>query len=285
MKNLTKELKSLVLTVITFVFITAAIVEGSIVPTPSMESTILVGDRLFINKFVFGASTPTYIPFTNFELPYFRLPSFREPQRNEIIVFRYPGDKNQLVDDVVEFWVKRCIGLPGDTVVIKNKVIYVNGKQNLIPANVLYQLKPIKKKGVRNSNIFPISENWNEDNYGPLVIPKKGEIVNLTIDNIHKWKMLINREIKENVISIDGNKIRINGKVSDSYILKQDYYFMIGDNRDNSLDGRFWGFVPRENIVGTPMIIFWSWDSSIPFYKPLDLLSSVRFDRIAKLVK
>lgn len=114
MKNLTKELKSLVLTVITFVFITAAIVEGSIVPTPSMESTILVGDRLFINKFVFGASTPTYIPFTNFELPYFRLPSFREPQRNEIIVFRYPGDKNQLVDDVVEFWVKRCIGLPGD---------------------------------------------------------------------------------------------------------------------------------------------------------------------------
>ena len=69
-----------------------------------------------------------------------------------------------------------------------------------------------------------------------------------------------------------------------SYTLNNDYYFMVGDNRDNSLDSRFWGFVPRENIVGTPIIIFWSWDSNIPFSRPLDFLSSVRFNRIAKLV-
>jgi signal peptidase I len=84
------EIKSLFLTAIVFVFVTSALIEGSIVPTPSMEKTILVGDRLFINKFIFGASTPSYIPFTNIELPRFRLPSLREPKRNEIIVFRFP---------------------------------------------------------------------------------------------------------------------------------------------------------------------------------------------------
>jgi len=268
-----------------FVFITAAFVEGSIVPTPSMENTIMTGDRLFINKFVFGASTPTYIPFTNINLPYVRLPALREPERNEILVFRYPGDKTQLVDDAVEYWVKRCVGLPGDTVVIRNKVIFVNGKRFPIPLNVQYQLQPVKRKDVKNPNIFPATKNWNEDNYGPLVIPKKGDIVRISKENIDKWKTLINREFGKEVVSINKNGIRINRKTTDHYTIQQDYYFMIGDNRDNSLDSRFWGFVPRENIVGTPIIIFWSWDSTIPFTKPLDLLSSIRFNRIAKIIK
>ncbi len=86
-------------------------------------------------------------------------------------------------------------------------------------------------------------------------------------------------------MSFDQNNVKINGEQVNSYTITKDYYFMVGDNRDNSLDSRFWGFVPRENIVGTPIIIFWSWDSNIPFSRPLDLLSSIRFNRIAKLVK
>lgn len=279
------EVRSLLITAMIFVFITAALVEGSIVPTPSMEKTIMTGDRLFINKAIFGITTPTHIPFTNIDLPYYRLPAFREPERNEIIVFRYPGDKNQLVDDAVEFWVKRCLAIPGDTIEFRNKVVYVNGKRSPIPVNINYQLQPIKRQGVKDSEIFPITENWNGDNYGPLVIPKKGDVIELNMSNIHAWKMIINREFGEEVVQIDGNEIKINGKINNKYTLKQDYYFMIGDNRDNSLDSRYWGFVPRENIVGTPMIIFWSWDSTIPFSKPLDLISSIRFERIAKLVK
>ncbi len=284
-KILLRESKSLLLTAIIFVFISSALIEGSIVPTPSMENTILTGDRLFINKFVFGASTPTYIPFTDVEIPYFRLSPIREPERNEIIVFRFPGDQNQLKDDAVEFWVKRCVALPGDTLEIKNKVVFVNGKQSPIPANVNYMNRSIVGKGNKNSRIFPSNAIWNEDNYGPLIIPKKGEVVSLNPSNIGKWKTLINRELGGEFVEVLNNSVYIEGKIAKKYTITKDYYFMIGDNRDNSLDSRFWGFVPRENIVGTPMIIFWSWDSNIPFSRPLDLLSSVRFNRIAKLIK
>lgn len=283
-KNVLREVKSLLITAITFVFITSAFIEGSIVPTPSMENTILTGDRLFINKFVFGSSTPSYIPFTNIELPHFRFPSIREPERNEILVFRFPGELHQLKDDAVEFWVKRCVALPGDTLEIRNKVVYVNGKKSPIPLNINYLNPTISKIGIINNRVYPSTENWNEDNFGPLVIPKKNDIVELSLENIPRWRTIINREFGEEVVSIKHNKITINGEIANSYKLKKDYYFMVGDNRDNSLDSRFWGFVPRENIVGTPMIIFWSWDSNIPFTKPIELLSSIRLNRIAKLI-
>ncbi len=284
-KNIYREVKSIIFTAVIFIFITSAFIEGSIVPTPSMENTILTGDRLFINKFIFGAATPRNIPFTNIELPYVQMPSIREPKRNEIIVFRFPGEQNQLVDDAVEYWVKRCVALPGDTLEIRNKVIFVNGTQSPIPADVNYLNRTIKAEGIRNNQIFPANTNWNEDNYGPLIIPKKGEVVKLNINNIDEWRSLINKELRKFAVYVKENEIYIDGQVTDQYTIKEDYYFMVGDNRDNSLDSRFWGFVPRENIVGTPIVIFWSWDSDIPFTRPLDLLSSIRFNRIAKLVK
>lgn len=284
-KFILREAKSLLLTAAAFVFITSAFIEGSIVPTPSMEKTIMTGDRLFINKFVFGPSTPTYVPLTNIELPYHRFPALRDPERNEIIVFRYPGELNEIKDDKIEHWVKRCVALPGDTIEIINKVIYINGKQSPIPKNINYSLQPLNHKDNKNPRIFPSNTKWNEDNYGPLVIPKKGDCINLSVDNIAKWQTLINRELGSKVVSFDQNNVKINGEQVNSYTITKDYYFMVGDNRDNSLDSRFWGFVPRENIVGTPIIIFWSWDSNIPFSRPLDLLSSIRFNRIAKLVK
>ena len=284
-KTIYRESKNLIFTAIIFVFVTSAFIEGSIVPTPSMENTIMTGDRLFINKFIFGASTPYYIPFTNIELPRIKAPAIREPERNEIIVFRYPGEPNELVDDKIEFWVKRCVALPGDTLEIINKIIYVNGKQSLIPKNINYALQPIKIKNSKNPRIFPNNSSWNEDNYGPLIIPKKGDEIKLTVSNIEQWRTLINREYGKDVVTVSDNYININDEISNKYTLTRDYYFMVGDNRDNSLDSRFWGYVPRENIVGTPIIIFWSWNSDIPFTRPFDLLSSIRFDRIAKLVK
>lgn len=285
MRIIYQQIKSLVITAILFVFVTSALIEGSIVPTPSMENTILVGDRLFINKYLFGASTPSYIPFTNIELPYFRLPALREPERNEIIVFKFPGDQNQLKDDAVEFWVKRCLAIPGDTIEIKNKVVFVNGKRAPIPANIQYKLLPLKKVGLKNNRIFPPSTNWNEDNYGPLIIPQKGDKIILTKENIDDWECVINREFGNEVVEIINGNIKIDGKTTTEYIFKKNYYFMIGDNRDDSYDSRFWGFVPRENIVGTPLIIFWSWNSNIPFTKPFELLSSIRLNRIMKIVE
>lgn len=285
MKYLLKECRTLVITIFVFLFISSALIEGSIVPTPSMENTILTGDRLLINKFVFGGSTPSYIPFTNIELPHLKFPTMREPERGEIIVFKFPGYEDQLKYEKIEFWVKRCVALPGDTIEIRNKVVYVNSEKSEIPSEVNYLYQPVKKVGISSKRIFPSNSNWNEDNYGPLIIPKKGDVIKLNLENITRWKTLINREYDENAVSIEGTIIKIKDKIVTQYTIKQDYYFMVGDNRDNSLDSRFWGFVPRKNIVGTPIIIFWSWDSNIPLTRPLDLLSSIRFNRIAKLVK
>ena len=283
-KILLSYVKSLFSTVLFFIFVTSLLIEGSIVPTPSMENTILSGDRLLINKFIFGPSTPTYIPFTNIELPCYRFPSIREPERGEILVFRFPGELDQLKDNEIEFWVKRCVGLPGDTLEIKNKVIFVNGKKIPIPTFVKYKIQQIKTKRVDNNNIFPQSSLWNEDNYGPIVIPQKGDIINLNAENIFKWKTLIERELNKRTVKIIRDTIFINDKECCSYKVKNDYYFMVGDNRDNSWDSRHWGFLARNNIVGKPIIIFWSWNSDIPFSRPLDLISSIRLNRIAKLV-
>ena len=285
MKKILLQIKSLTITILVFIFVTSILIEGSIVPTPSMESTILTGDRLLINKFIFGPSTPTHLPFTNIELPHFRFPSIREPERGEILVFRYPGDIMQLKDDKIEFWVKRCVALPGDTLEIRNKVIYVNGERSAIPPNINYYIQPIKKKGIKTNNIFPASSSWNEDNYGPLIIPKNGDNISLSPENIDVWETLINRELNREAVSIEKDRVLIDNNIVSNYTVQNDYYFMVGDNRDNSLDSRFWGFLSRENIVGKPLIIFWSWDSDIPFTRPLDLISSIRFNRIAKLVK
>ena len=280
-----EQIKSLSLTAIAIIFISAAIIEASIVPTPSMERTILIGDRLLINKFIFGASSPTYIPFTNIELPYVRLPAIREPERNEILVFRFPGEVGELKNDNIEFWVKRCIGIPGDIIEIRNKIIFVNDLRFPIPTNILYDNKPIKQEGIKSAGIYPVSSKWNEDNYGPIKIPKKGDKISLNLSNISIWEDLINREVQRKAVMVKNKKIFIDGKRSDSYTVKKNYYFMMGDNRDDSYDSRHWGFVPRDNIVGKPLIIFWSWNSDIPFTRPFELLSSIRFERIAKLVE
>lgn len=284
-KNKIKDfVKSILSTALIVIFLTSAVIEASKVPTPSMEKTILVGDFLFINKFLFGAATPRYIPFTNIELPYFKLPAFREPELNEILVFRYPGDLNQLKDDAVEFWVKRCVGTPGNVIEFRNKVLFVNGKEFPIPKNILYENGPSLPEDLVDPHIFPKGSKWNQDNYGPLKVPKKGDLIKLTSENINIYETLINRELGGKVVSVNNGIVSIDGKPVTEYEIMEDYYFMVGDNRDNSLDSRYWGFVPRENIVGTPILIYWSWNPDIPFLNIFDKLGSVRFDRIGLVV-
>ncbi len=259
-------------------------IETSRVPTGSMEKTILVGDFLFVNKFIYGIQTPRSIPFTNIRLPYVSLPPFYEPEREEIVVFEYPGAKDELLPDLVQNYVKRCIAVPGDTVKIVDKVIYVNGKEYYRPKYVQYNNALPALPGEPNPLIFPKGASWNEDNFGPLYIPQRGDTVWLDKSNIHQWRTIIDREFGERVVSVRGNTIRINEEITDHYVLKDDYYFMMGDNRDNSLDSRYWGFVPRSNILGKALMIYWSWDPSIPWSQLVKLVSSTRFDRIAKLV-
>jgi signal peptidase I len=276
--------KNLLFAAIAALIIKTFLIETSRVPTGSMEKTIMVGDFLFVNKFIYGSSSPRTILFTDVKLPYFQLPALREPKRGNIVVFEYPGDRDELSPAIINNYVKRCIGIPGDTIEVVDKVVFVNGKEAPRAQQIQYINDYCTPKGVINSHIFPKGGHFNEDNYGPVVVPRKGEMINLTTDNIEQWQTIIDREFGDNVVTVEGNQIMIKGKPVTSYILKQDYFFMMGDNRDDSADSRYWGFVGRDKIIGQALMIYWSWDPSIPFSDFFNLLGSVRIGRIAKLV-
>ncbi len=275
--------KNLLFAAVAALLIKTFLIETSRVPTGSMEKTIWVGDFLFVNKFIYGSSSPRNIPFTNISLPYFQMPALREPKQSDIVVFEFPGDKDELAPIEISNYVKRCIGVPGDTINIVDEVVFINGKEAPRASQIQYD-NDIRLITDIEPRIFPNGSSFNEDNYGPVVVPKKGDVINLTLDNVEQWRTIIDREFGKRVVTVDGNQIMIEGKPVKSYTLKQDYYFMMGDNRDDSLDSRFWGFVPRDKIIGEAFLIYWSWDPSIPFSDFFQLLGSVRLGRIAKIV-
>ena len=285
-KEKTKEFfESLAFAAIAAFFIITFVIQNTRIPTGSMEDTILVGDFVLVNKFIYGSSSPKYIPFTETEIPHFTLPSFREPRAKDIVVFEWPGDRDLVkATELGVNYVKRCIGTPGDTIQIIDKVVFVNGKQFWLPTHIKYLSPYPRPKGYVEPRIFPKGMPWNEDNYGPLIVPKKGYVINLSLSNIEQWRTAIDREYGKNVVEINGSTITIEGKPVTSYTFKKNYYFMMGDNRDDSLDSRFWGFVPRDLIVGEAFITLFSWDREIPFSDLFRLIGSIRPDRVLKLL-
>lgn len=284
-------LKQLAFAGIAAFFIITFVIQNTRIPTGSMEDTILVGDFVLVNKFIYGSTSPKYIPFTEIELPYFSLPAFKDPQPEDIVVFEYPGDRDQLVPNEKGVnYVKRCIGAPGDTVQIIDKVVYVNEKEFWRPPFIKYykgSSHPSNRpypKGHGDFNIFPKGMPWNGDNYGPLVIPKKGMKIPLNPQNVEQWRTTIDREYGERVVDVKNNVVTINNMPVSSYVFKKNYYFMMGDNRDDSADSRYWGLVPRDLVVGQAFITLFSWDRNIPFTQLFKLLASIRPDRVLKLL-
>ncbi len=278
-------LKSLLWAFVVAMILKIFVIEAYTIPTGSMEDSLLPGDFLLVTKFTLGSTTPRYIPFTSIALPYYRFPRLREIKRGDVIVFEYPGDRDKLKSDVVMNYVKRCVGLPGDTITIVDKVLYVNGELFPPPPKMKF-LNPIPTPNrIGNPYIFPRFSNFNEDNYGPLYVPKKGDTITLSINNIEQYRTLIDREQGRRAVSISGNTILIDGKPTDKYVIKKDYYFMLGDNRDDSADSRFWGYVPDDLIIGEPLIIYWSWNRDLPLLPDvIRKLSSIRLERIAKII-
>ncbi len=277
--------ESLFFALIAAFLIITFVVQNTRIPTGSMEDTILVGDFVLVNKFVYGASSPRYIPFTDIKLPYFTLPALRNPERGDIVVFEFPGHRDNIVPVQPNVdYVKRCIGVPGDTIQVIDKVVYVNGKQAPIPSHIKYLSPFAKPKGYVEPRIFPPGMPWNEDYYGPLIVPYKGFKLRLTLRNIEQWRVTIDREYGKNVVDVKNGVIYINGKATNSYTFKKNYYFMMGDNRDDSLDSRFWGFVPRDRVIGEAFIALFSWDRNIPFTDLFRLIGSIRLDRVLLLL-
>ena len=192
--TLWENVKQIGLAVILALIIKTSIVEAYKIPTASMEDTLLVGDFLLANKFVYGAQLP---------LVNWRLPAVSDPEPGDIVIFIFPGDQNGTK------YIKRCVGAPGDTIEVKDKDLFVNGER--FPDQDCAKYNDTTRFGrviVRPRG--PGGQN-SRDNFGPYVVPENS-------------------------------------------------YFMMGDNRDNSYDSRFWGPVPSQAILGEAMVIHWSWN-------------------------
>lgn len=261
------------------------IVDAYKIPTGSMENTLIPGDFILVNKSAYSLTSPKTFPVFNFDLPWFNVIKTGKPKVNDIIVFEFPGFITQFNAKPKVNYVKRVCGLPGDTVKIINKQLYINGTAIRPAPTGIFTDTTLKPSGESEPNIFPDGMGFNCDNYGPVRVPKKGDVISIDFKSIKNWEMLINRECGKKAISVEGTVITLNGKPIREYTLKQDYYFVLGDNRDNSLDSRYWGFVPENNILGKAMVIYWSWNGEIPFKRIKDLYLSIKAERIFKIIR
>ena len=386
---------SIVFAVVAATLVHTYFIQPYVIPTGSLEKTLRIGDFLFVSKFHYGARTPMTtvaapmvhdtIPGLGIrsylnkpQLPYFRLPGFKKVKRNEIVVFSWPADTVRIFFkkekgvkkpiDKKSNYVKRCVGVPGDSLAVINGYVHINGQQTVLPDRAMPQydymayskkgvsskllkelgvtdfnriyvtaqlnqnqfdqiskyllgsrrgnsgnielitnhlgiptkairsaglslkeqtdrqrlltitddlaeklnnnaaidsvVKTIEAKNEKGYNIFPQDNSyaWNNDNFGPIYLPEKGKTVPLNLEVLPVYKKII-KDYEGNTISVNGNQISINGNLTDTYTFKQDYYWMMGDNRDHSEDSRTWGFVPENHIVGTPIFIWMSIDN------------------------
>jgi signal peptidase I len=283
-KSVVREyLEVILLTIVVAFAIKIFIMDAYRIPTGSMENTLIAGDYILVNKFIYGPTTPRTLPFTAVDIPFVRLPGLKRPARGDVIVFKFPGERDEIIAADKLNYIKRTIGLPGDTVLIRNRHVFVNSEPIPEFGSMRSATRSIKPRGRSDLRIFPGGAPFNEDNYGPIYVPKRGDTLKVDNDTIVHWLVFIRRDGSEVEVLPNGD-IRIDGAVTDEYVVKRNYYFTLGDNRDNSLDSRFWGFVPEDNIIGRAMVIYWSWQKhgTTSF---ITRLGNIRTDRIGRLIR
>ncbi len=386
---------AIVFAVVAATIIRLFVIEAYKIPTTSLEGSLLAGDFLFVSKLNYGARTPMTpiaFPFAHHTMPfglgkayskiiqlgYHRLPGFEKIERDDIVVFNYPGDAYENPErpvDKRENYVKRCVGIPGDTIQIVNKDVFVNGKKNkhyskmqfayTVYVNKPFSIETLNAQGIdwfkdfrelnftngEGSPVMPVDScirifngammmtnrfiillndeqaanvkhlpnvdslipynpntiddiyrgsesrsalfpndtmdirnggevyyKWDLDNYGPIVIPKKGVTVTLSDKNILMYYNVITTH-EHNTFAMENGTYLINGQPTKTYTFKMDYYWMMGDNRHNSADSRYWGFVPEDHIVGKPLFVWLSKDSFNPLWE------SIHWNRMFRSVK
>ncbi|OJY88778.1 MAG: S26 family signal peptidase [Sphingobacteriales bacterium 44-15] len=356
-----------VFAVVAATIIRTFIFEAYVIPTGSMEKTLLVNDFLFVSKLSYGPrlpNTPLAIPFVHHTAPIINTKSYLEwiklpykrlwsspVQRNDVVVFNYPvgdtvigayqsnmnyydalrdeyrGDRQAILDrdDIIvrpvdkrENFIKRCVAIPGDTLQLKDAILYINGQPAYVPphSSTFYSVQTkgqildeetlekdfnvetdperqqfgvigngtymidlsaeeaermkklpyvesiVKDIKTYNPAVFPNDTahyKWSEDFYGPVWIPKKDVTITLTSENIAFYRRII-AVYEQNTLEEKDGKFIINGKETNQYTFKMNYYWMMGDNRHNSQDSRFWGYVPEDHVVGRASLIWFSWN-------------------------
>jgi signal peptidase I len=272
--------KILLLTLLIAFILKTFVIDAYSIPSTSMENTLLIGDYLVVNKLSYGLHTPRHIPFTSIALPSATISLFHAIHRGDVVVFEFPGTRDELQPATPVNFVKRCIGLPGDTIEIQNGTVLVNGNIQQFPQ---LGIRPHATHWDRSAEFFPLGSSFSESHYGPLVVPKRGDILPLNDEKAFQWKTFIQREGHE--VFMDNGVVTIDGKRAYSYRVERNYYFVLGDHRDNSLDSRFWGFVPDGHIIGEALFIYWSWQQDVPVKSISDKLSTIRWKRIGTIIR
>ena len=275
-------LKILVLVLFLALILKAFIVDAFQIPTGSMKNTLLEGDFLLVNKSAYSISTPHQIPFLGKRLSRTELISTGKPEFNDVVAFEIPADYYDPDSEEYSILIKRIIGLPGDTIEIKDQILYINHKKYRTPSYIKINLNETLIENI-NKELFPYNNKWSLENYGPIIVPKKGMKVELNPKNILQWQNAINTDYGKKVISVEGTVINLNNQAIREYVFEKDYYFVLGDNRKNSIDSRYFGYIPEEWIIGKAFMIYWS---KIPVQSSgiSDYFSSIRFSRLMQSI-
>ncbi|MCU0332386.1 MAG: signal peptidase I [Ignavibacteriaceae bacterium] len=281
-KKFYKFLKILFLVVIIALIIKAFAIDAFQIPSTSMENTLQPGDFIFANKFAYEIATPREIPIANLHIPQYKLFEVGKPQINDIVIFEFPlGFENDPVRGGSKY-VKRLIAGPHDTLKITNGKIFVNGAAIKLPSTYKIPNYEKEKDWTQDEVIYPPGATWNRDSYGPIIIPAKGDTIMIAPENFERWQSVIVMDHGERSLLSEGTLVTLDGKAIFEYVLKQDHYFVIGDNFEESMDSRNFGFITDNMIVGKAMFIYWSYDPQKVAPGPLGFLSAIRADRIFK---
>jgi len=275
-------IKYLILLMVLVLIIKFFAVDAYKIPTGSMKDTLLEGDFILVNKTAYDISTPHQIPILGGKLTRMKIFSLSKPKSNDVVAFDIPLEFYNPSSENYSVLIKRIIGLPGDTLEIKNREVFINKNKLRNPDYLHINFSENQSTNV-DEKLFPYNKNWTIDDYGPVVIPKKGMTVELNPKNISLWQNAINIDFGEKVMSVEGTVINLKGKPIREYTFEKDYYFVLGDNRENSLDSRYFGYVPEEWIIGKAFMIYWS---KIPVQSNgiSDYFNSIRFSRLMQSI-
>lgn len=276
--------KTLLLTILVAFVLKLFVVEAFRIPSGSMENTLLVGDFLLVNKLAYGVKTPRYLPLTNVAIPSVTVPLFRSVRHGDVVVFEFPGKRSGDLPSGPEFYIKRCIGLPGDTITIRSGYVMVNGREILLPSHAKSAMTVGAAQPELSETGAPFQRTADGNNFGPTIVPKKGDVIHLPVASMNSWRSFIEREHHTVALSTGGLWL-IDGTKTSQYVVEHDYYFMLGDNRGNSLDSRYWGFVPDDYILGEALLLYWSWDPERPGEDAGNKPATVRWNRIGTLIR
>ncbi|MBI5214183.1 MAG: signal peptidase I [Ignavibacteriae bacterium] len=261
-------------TIVAALFLKMFVLEAVFIPSASMEETLLPGDFVLVNKLSLSSASSSSSSL-NATIPFLSFSKQVDVERGDVVVFRFPGTAEKSVLAKDDLLVKRCVAKGGDLLEISKGSIWVNGERKaFIEGNPSLRSE---------TKLFPPNENFTFNNYGPIRIPKQGDIILLTKETYQQWENLIRSE-GHSVSWSDVRGCLLDGQPVETYVIKENYLFMLGDNFFHSYDSRFWGFLPEKNVIGDAAIVYWSLEENHRSKSVSDFLGSIRWGRIGMFI-